>query len=94
MPLEAKSIGLYGINPFDNSVINTVSTLRTTILQIRDVLPTDTVGYSLLRYRYGYGYDTPQPSYGAFSISAASLPANRSLAAAQIFVGAKGTDRQ
>ena len=39
-------IGLYGINPFDNSVINTVSTLHTTILQIRDVPPTDTVGYS------------------------------------------------
>jgi alanine racemase len=39
-------IGLYGINPFDNSVINTISTLRTTILQIRDVPPTDTVGYS------------------------------------------------
>ena len=52
---------------------------------------TDTVGYSLLRYRYGYGYDTPQPTYGAFSISAASLPANRSLAAAQIFVPQPGT---
>ena len=39
-------IGLYGINPFDNSVINTVSTLKTTILQIRNVDATDTVGYS------------------------------------------------
>jgi len=39
-------IGLYGINPFDNSVINTISTLKTTILQIRDVVATDTVGYS------------------------------------------------
>ena len=39
-------IGLYGINPFDNSIINTVSTLRTTILQIREVPPNDTVGYS------------------------------------------------
>ncbi|MBP5360321.1 MAG: bifunctional UDP-N-acetylmuramoyl-tripeptide:D-alanyl-D-alanine ligase/alanine racemase [Bacteroidaceae bacterium] len=39
-------IGLYGINPFDNTVINTVSTLRTTILQIREVAATDTVGYS------------------------------------------------
>ncbi|MBQ7742387.1 MAG: bifunctional UDP-N-acetylmuramoyl-tripeptide:D-alanyl-D-alanine ligase/alanine racemase [Bacteroidaceae bacterium] len=39
-------IGLYGINPFDNSTINAVSTLRTTILQIREVAPTDTVGYS------------------------------------------------
>jgi Alr-MurF fusion protein len=39
-------IGLYGINPFDNSVINTISTLKTTILQIRDVTQEDTVGYS------------------------------------------------
>lgn len=39
-------IGLYGINPFDNSVINTISTLKTTILQIRDVPAVDTVGYS------------------------------------------------
>lgn len=39
-------IGLYGINPFDNSVINTISTLKTTILQIREVPATDTVGYS------------------------------------------------
>lgn len=39
-------IGLYGINPFDNSIINTISTLKTTILQIRQVPATDTVGYS------------------------------------------------
>lgn len=39
-------IGLYGINPIDNSVINNVSTLKTTILQIRDVPAEDTVGYS------------------------------------------------
>lgn len=39
-------IGLYGINPFDNSIVNTISALRTTILQIRNVPQTDTVGYS------------------------------------------------
>ena len=39
-------LGLYGINPIDNSVINNVSTLRTTILQMRNVLAGDTVGYS------------------------------------------------
>jgi alanine racemase len=39
-------LGLYGINPIDNSIIHNVSTLKTTILQIRDVAPEDTVGYS------------------------------------------------
>ena len=39
-------IGLYGISPIDNSIINNVSTLKTTILQIRDVAEEDTVGYS------------------------------------------------
>lgn len=39
-------IGLYGVSPIDNSVINNVSTLKTTILQIRDVAAEDTVGYS------------------------------------------------
>lgn len=39
-------LGLYGINPIDNSIIHNVSTLKTTILQIRDVPPDDTVGYS------------------------------------------------
>lgn len=39
-------IGLYGIDPFTNGVINTISTLKTTILQIRDVPSQDTVGYS------------------------------------------------
>ncbi|MEG0887337.1 MAG: bifunctional UDP-N-acetylmuramoyl-tripeptide:D-alanyl-D-alanine ligase/alanine racemase [Bacteroides sp.] len=39
-------LGLYGINPVDNSIIHNVSTLRTTILQIRDVPVDDTVGYS------------------------------------------------
>ncbi len=39
-------IGLYGVNNRDNSIINTVSTLKTTILQIRNVSKEDTVGYS------------------------------------------------
>lgn len=39
-------LGLYGINPIDNSILRNVSTLRTTILQIRDVPEEETVGYS------------------------------------------------
>ena len=39
-------IGLYGVSPIDNSIIHNVSTLKTTILQIRDVPQEDTVGYS------------------------------------------------
>ena len=39
-------IGLYGIDPRDNSIINNVCTLKTTILQIRNVKAGDTVGYS------------------------------------------------
>ena len=39
-------IGLYGVSPIDNSIINNVSTLKTTILQIRNVPADDTVGYS------------------------------------------------
>lgn len=39
-------LGLYGINPIDNSIIHNVSTLKTTILQIRSVAEEDTVGYS------------------------------------------------
>lgn len=39
-------LGLYGINPRDNSIINNVSTLRTTILQMRRVKAGETVGYS------------------------------------------------
>ncbi len=38
-------IGLYGINPVDNSVIHNVSSLYTTILQIKNVPQEDTVGY-------------------------------------------------
>lgn len=39
-------LGLYGISPIDNSIMSNVSTLKTTILQIRDVPQEDTVGYS------------------------------------------------
>ncbi len=39
-------IGLYGINPVDNSILHNVSTLKTTILQIRDVPQDESVGYS------------------------------------------------
>jgi len=39
-------IGLYGVSPIDNSIIYNVSTLKTTILQIRNVASEDTVGYS------------------------------------------------
>ena len=39
-------LGLYGINPRDNAIINNVSTLRTTILQLHKVKAGETVGYS------------------------------------------------
>lgn len=39
-------LGLYGIDSRDNSIINNVSTLKTTILQLRRVAAGDTVGYS------------------------------------------------
>jgi alanine racemase len=39
-------LGLYGINSRNNEILNTVSTLRTTILQKRLVPAGDTVGYS------------------------------------------------
>jgi alanine racemase len=39
-------LGLYGISSVDNSIINNVSTLKTTILQLRNVPKEDTVGYS------------------------------------------------
>lgn len=39
-------IGLYGISAIDNRILNTVSTLKTTILQIHNVPKEDTVGYS------------------------------------------------
>ena len=39
-------LGLYGINPRNNQVLNNVATLKTTILQIRDVPAGDSIGYS------------------------------------------------
>ena len=39
-------IGLYGINPSTNAIIHNVASLRTTILQIREVGADETVGYS------------------------------------------------
>ena len=39
-------LGLYGVDPFSNSILSNVSTLKTTILQIRNVPKEDSVGYS------------------------------------------------
>ena len=39
-------IGLYGVDPFTNKILHNVSTLKTTILQIRNVPQEETVGYS------------------------------------------------
>ena len=39
-------LGLYGVDPRDNRILHTVSTLKTTILQLRHVPKEDTVGYS------------------------------------------------
>lgn len=39
-------IGLYGIDPYTNKILNNVTTLKTTILQIHDVKADETVGYS------------------------------------------------
>lgn len=39
-------IGLYGVDPVSNAAINNVATLRTTILQIREVEAGTSIGYS------------------------------------------------
>lgn len=39
-------LGLYGVDPRDNRILSPVSTLKTTILQMRQVKAGDTVGYS------------------------------------------------
>ncbi len=39
-------LGLYGVDPRDNRMLSTVSTLKTMILQLRHVPAGDTVGYS------------------------------------------------
>ena len=39
-------LGLYGINPRNNQMLNNVATLKTTILQVRSVKAGETIGYS------------------------------------------------
>ncbi len=39
-------LGLYGVDPRTNGILSTVSTLKTTILQLRNVPKEETVGYS------------------------------------------------
>ena len=39
-------LGLYGINPRNNQIINNVSSLKTTILQMRNVKAGCSIGYS------------------------------------------------
>ena len=39
-------IGLYGVNPRNNEILHNVSTLKTTILQLRHVKAGDSIGYS------------------------------------------------
>lgn len=46
MDMVRLGLGLYGVSPVKNRMLSPVSTLRTTILQIRDVPAGDTVGYS------------------------------------------------
>ena len=46
MDMVRLGLGLYGINSRNNEIINNVSTLKTTILQIHDVPKQETVGYS------------------------------------------------
>lgn len=46
MDMVRLGLGLYGINPRNNKIINNVATLQTTILQIRDVPAGDSIGYS------------------------------------------------
>lgn len=38
-------IGLYGIDPFSNQIINHIGTLKTTLLQIKEVKREETIGY-------------------------------------------------
>ena len=46
MEMVRLGLGLYGISPVDNRPLHPVSSLRTTILQLRDVAAGETVGYS------------------------------------------------
>jgi alanine racemase len=46
MDMVRLGLGLYGVDPYSNRMIHNVSTLQSTILQLRDVPAGDTVGYS------------------------------------------------
>ncbi|MDO4779840.1 MAG: alanine racemase C-terminal domain-containing protein, partial [Bacteroides sp.] len=46
MDMVRLGIGLYGIDPESNKIINNVSTLKTTIMQIHHIEKEQTVGYS------------------------------------------------
>lgn len=46
MEMVRLGLGLYGINPRNNAMLNNVSTLRTTILQIHAVDAGESIGYS------------------------------------------------
>lgn len=46
MDMVRLGLGLYGINPIDNSIINNASSLKSTILQIKNLSKDETVGYS------------------------------------------------
>ena len=46
MDMRRLGIGLYGVDPRTNGILSTVSTLKTTILQLRHVPKEETVGYS------------------------------------------------
>lgn len=46
MDMVRLGLGLYGVNPRNNNILHNVATLKTTILQIRNVRKEDTVGYS------------------------------------------------
>ena len=46
MDMVRLGLGLYGVNSRNNKLIHNVSTLRTTILQIRNIKAGDSVGYS------------------------------------------------
>ena len=46
MDMVRLGLGLYGINSRNNQILNNVSTLQTTILQIHEVKAGETVGYS------------------------------------------------
>ena len=46
MDMCRRGLGLYGVNPRNNSMLSNVSTVKTTILQLRHVKKGDSIGYS------------------------------------------------